>query len=291
MLTVATIGTLLERDIDILNVLLCTSFIILLANPNLAMDISFLLSCSAVAGIGLFYPLLRQTLYVNNRIISSLLIDPMLVGLSATMGVAPLILIVFKQLPIGGIILAPIITLILPPFLLAGLTGAGLMGIIPQIGSLFVLASVPFLKLLLSVTHLSAPFLPSLSCSFHWITLIPVYIWAIGKSIYNLSGKEWGCLCALLVILIIIWVPLFHPVVMHYSPRGIISTHRGDTLSQITPSHLTIKNVHIANVQYTLHPLYVIRKTPTREDTLTSGGKDLFFPCNIVITLQNENAP
>ncbi|HTF82386.1 MAG TPA: ComEC/Rec2 family competence protein, partial [Cytophagales bacterium] len=98
MYTVFQVGILLHQKVNLANTLFSSSFIILLIEPLMLLDIGFQLSFFAVCGIALFQPLFEHTFNTKNLALKALK-DLITVSISAQMGVLPLSLYYFKQFP------------------------------------------------------------------------------------------------------------------------------------------------------------------------------------------------
>lgn len=135
MFTVLTIGELLGKPRDNLNVLFFTAFVLMLIDPFTLFDIGFQLSFCAMLGIFLFYPSVSALFHPKNRLFKWFW-DATAIGFAAQLMTTPLSLYYFHQFP--------------NYFLLAN---TGLMltsGLILGIGiALFAFSYVPFLGWLL----------------------------------------------------------------------------------------------------------------------------------------------
>jgi competence protein ComEC len=99
MFTVIVLGECIGRRTNIFNNLALSAFIILLVNPFSLWDAGFQLSYAAVVGIIIFYPLIRNWFFFQNKILAFAW-NLSAVTLAAQILTLPLILFHFHQLPI-----------------------------------------------------------------------------------------------------------------------------------------------------------------------------------------------
>lgn len=92
------------------NMLLATATVMLLVNPNYLFDISFQLSFVAVAGIFMFYGPLYDLVRSRYKA-ANLFWSVFMVGLAASLVVAPLVSYYFGRIPVVGILINPVLLL------------------------------------------------------------------------------------------------------------------------------------------------------------------------------------
>jgi competence protein ComEC len=116
MLSLIIIGTTLNRNMNILNILAASAFVLLLINPYLLMNVGFQLSYLAVAGIVLIQPPLYAYIHFNNYIVDKLWAITS-VSIAAQLATLPLCLFYFHQIPnyflLSNIIAVPLSSLII----------------------------------------------------------------------------------------------------------------------------------------------------------------------------------
>ena len=116
MMSLWGVGQLLFRRSFSLNTMSATAFCMLLFNPLYLYDIGFQLSFSAVTSILLINPYLNNLYQTKNKIINYLW-QLIAVSISAQLGVLPLSIFYFKQVPLvfllTNICLIPLVTLLL----------------------------------------------------------------------------------------------------------------------------------------------------------------------------------
>jgi competence protein ComEC len=140
MITVYMYAESIGRKRDALNTLCFAAVIILIINPLYLFDIGFELSLFAVLGITLFYRKLRESfsrltdkleskkvaMKFVIKIIKSL-VDTVCVGISANIGVFPLICFYFGGLPIisilSNVIVVPVVSVLFPFVLVVSVLG------------------------------------------------------------------------------------------------------------------------------------------------------------------------
>ena len=111
-----SIGNYFNQPKAIYNALAISAFLILLVKPNAIFDIGFQLSYAAVLSIVLFQPFYKKFYFTDNKIVVYL-IDTILVSLAAQIGVLPLSLYYFNQLPLlfllANLVIIPLSSLVL----------------------------------------------------------------------------------------------------------------------------------------------------------------------------------
>jgi competence protein ComEC len=125
MFSVVALGKIVNRQSNIYNSLAVSALLLLLYNPNYLFDVGFQLSFAAVLSIVIFQPLVRKYSYSKHLIFLKIK-ELLLISLVAQIGVLPLTLYYFGQLPLL--------------FLLANLIAIPLSSIILILG----LALIPF---------------------------------------------------------------------------------------------------------------------------------------------------
>ena len=111
-----SIGNYFNQPKAIYNALAISAFLILLVKPNAIFDIGFQLSYAAVLSIVLFQPFYKKFYFTDNKIVVYF-IDTILVSLAAQIGVLPLSLYYFNQLPLlfllANLVIIPLSSLVL----------------------------------------------------------------------------------------------------------------------------------------------------------------------------------
>ncbi len=111
-----SIGNYFNQPKAIYNALAISAFLILLVNPNAIFDIGFQLSYAAVLSIVLFQPFYKKFYFSENKI-ATYFTDTILVSLAAQIGVLPLSLYYFNQLPLlfllANLVIIPLSSLVL----------------------------------------------------------------------------------------------------------------------------------------------------------------------------------
>ncbi|MDP5027211.1 MAG: ComEC family competence protein, partial [Flavobacterium sp.] len=179
-----SIGTYFNQPKAIYNALAISAFLILLVKPNAIFDIGFQLSYAAVLSIVLFQPFYKKFYFTENKI-GIYLTDIVLVSLAAQIGVLPLSLYYFNQLPL----LFLLANLVIIPLSTAVLVG----GIIILLFN-FVIPDFAILlgKLLSFIIHLMNDYI-------HWIAQFKSGI------ITNISFTGWLIFSLYLVIIAFIY--------------------------------------------------------------------------------------
>jgi competence protein ComEC len=111
-----SIGNYFNQPKAIYNALAISAFLILLVKPNAIFDIGFQLSYAAVLSIVLFQPFYKKFYLTENKI-AIYFTDIVLVSLAAQIGVLPLSLYYFNQLPLlfllANLVIIPLSTVVL----------------------------------------------------------------------------------------------------------------------------------------------------------------------------------
>lgn len=111
-----SIGNYFNQPKAIYNALAISAFLILLIKPNAIFDIGFQLSYAAVLSIVLFQPFYKKFYFSENKI-AVYFTDTILVSLAAQIGVLPLSLYYFNQLPLlfllANLVIIPLSSLVL----------------------------------------------------------------------------------------------------------------------------------------------------------------------------------
>ncbi|WP_333808904.1 ComEC/Rec2 family competence protein [Flavobacterium sp.] len=179
-----SIGNYFNHPKAIYNALAISAFLILLVKPNAIFDIGFQLSYVAVLSIVLFQPFYRKFYFSENKI-AIYFTDIVLVSLAAQIGVLPLSLYYFNQLPL---------LFLLANLVIIPLSTAVLIGGIITLFFNFVLPDVAILlgKLLNFIIHL-------MNVYIHWIAQFKSGI------ITNISFSSWLTFSMYLIIVAFIY--------------------------------------------------------------------------------------
>ena len=116
MFSLIAFGTFLNRKNFMFNAIAASGLLLLVYNPHFIFDVGFQLSYAAVISILLFQPFYQRFYYSKNKIIVYIT-DLFLVSLTAQLGVLPLMLLYFKQVPtlflLANFVVIPVATAIL----------------------------------------------------------------------------------------------------------------------------------------------------------------------------------
>lgn len=113
MFSFINLGLMINRQSTIINTISGSMILLLLFNPYYLFDVGFQLSYAAVFAIVLFYPVFKRWYYPQSKIVI-FFYDILIVSLAAQLGVLPLSLYYFHQLP-GLFLLANLVAI---PFLM-----------------------------------------------------------------------------------------------------------------------------------------------------------------------------
>ncbi len=116
MFSVIALGNFLNRRNSVFNAVAASFLILLIYNPLHIFDVGFQLSYAAVISILLFQPFYKKFYFSKNKIIVYVT-DLFLVSITAQIGVLPLMMLYFKQVPtlflLANLVVIPIATAIL----------------------------------------------------------------------------------------------------------------------------------------------------------------------------------
>lgn len=119
MFSVVQFGIMFSRSATSLNTLSLAWIVILIWNPDTLFDIGFQLSFAAMLAIVTLYPTLTSLLKPKNTVLRWLW-QLTAIGITAQIGVMPLIAYYFGQIPLLGILLSPILWFTLPVIITLG---------------------------------------------------------------------------------------------------------------------------------------------------------------------------
>lgn len=116
MFSLIAFGNFLNRKNSVFNAVASSFLILLIYNPLSIFDVGFQLSYAAVISILLFQPFYKKFYFSKNKIIIYIM-DLFLVSIAAQIGVLPLMMLYFKQVPtlflLANFVVIPLATVIL----------------------------------------------------------------------------------------------------------------------------------------------------------------------------------
>ncbi|NJM79276.1 MAG: ComEC/Rec2 family competence protein, partial [Flavobacterium sp.] len=116
LFTFISIGASFKQQNNIFNAVAVSALLLLIFNPNFIFDVGFQLSYTAVISILVFQPFYKKFYFTKHKV-GIYFIDIVLVSLAAQIGVLPLSLYYFNQLPllflIANIVVIPLASFIL----------------------------------------------------------------------------------------------------------------------------------------------------------------------------------
>ena len=161
MFSVIAFGTFLNRKNFMFNAIAASFLLLLIYNPLLIFDVGFQLSYSAVISILLFQSFYQKFYYSKNKIIVYIT-DLFLVSLTAQLGVLPLMLLYFKQVP----------TL----FLLANFVVIPVATVILIVGIIVLFLNFVYLPLALLLGKLISFLVETMNNYIHWLSSFQEYV-------------------------------------------------------------------------------------------------------------------
>lgn len=157
MLSFIILGSSLNKQGNIYNSIAASAFLLLLINPAMMMEVGFQLSYAAVIGIISIYPLLKNHIHHQNKIVDKIL-SILIVSVAAQIGTFPLAIYYFHQFPVY--------------FLLTNLVVILLATLIINLGFAFLLFSwIPVLSTFLQ--YFFGKLVESMNAFVSWIESLP----------------------------------------------------------------------------------------------------------------------
>ncbi|MBP1557906.1 MAG: ComEC/Rec2 family competence protein [Oscillospiraceae bacterium] len=237
MITIMNLAQCLRRQSDTLTSLMIAALIITLSSPDSLFSASFLLSCAAVIGIAVFAPKHNEKAGIIAAIKQS-------VGISAAaqLGTLPICAVLFKTVPLIGILANLAAVWLLTPIMLSGIAGVLLGFILPFAAEYLLIPSLLLIKLLKFIAHIFAgiPFSSEGFCEY-W---------------------QFGWLILSMVLLIIVFCR---------APKGFA---RSLSLSLCTAVYLTMA---VFSLIYTQDSVYSIEFEDSGSVAVVRGGHAVLF--------------
>lgn len=186
MFSLIAFGNFLNRKNSVFNAV-ATSFLILLVyNPLNIFDVGFQLSYAAVVSILLFQPFYKKFYFSKNKIVVYIT-DLFLVSITAQIGVLPLMMLYFKQVP----------TL----FLLANLVVIPIATAILILGIIALCLNFVAMPISLLIGKIISLLVELMNCYIHWLSSFQDYV------IKNITFTSLLTLVSYLIILsVIYWI-------------------------------------------------------------------------------------
>jgi len=119
MFTLYQIGIMTSRGGSSLNILAVSAFILLLVNPRNLYDVGFQMSYMAMVGITVLYRPLYSLVNPKNAPLRWLW-GLTVVSLTAQIGVMPLVVYYFGQMPLVGLLITPVVWFTVPVVIIGG---------------------------------------------------------------------------------------------------------------------------------------------------------------------------
>ena len=186
MFSLIAFGTFLNRKNFMFNAIAASCLLLLVYNPHFIFDVGFQLSYAAVLSILLFQPFYQRFYYSKNKIIVYIT-DLFLVSLTAQLGVLPLMLLYFKQVP----------TL----FLLANFVVIPVATAILILGIIVLFLNFVYLPLALHLGKIISILVEFMNYYIHWLSSFEDYV------IKNITFTPFLTVCLyLLIFSVIYWI-------------------------------------------------------------------------------------
>jgi competence protein ComEC len=161
MFSLMALGNFLNRKNATFNAVAASFLILLVYNPLTIFDVGFQLSYAAVTSILLFQPFYKKFYFSKNKIIVYIT-DLFLVSIAAQIGVLPLMLLYFKQVP----------TL----FLLANLIVIPVATVILMLGIIVLCLNFVAMPLSLLIGKIITFLVETMNCYIHWLSSFEGYV-------------------------------------------------------------------------------------------------------------------
>lgn len=208
-----SIGTYFNQSKAIYNAMATSALLILLFAPNAIFDIGFQLSYAAVLSIVLFQPFYKKFHVTQNKI-ALYFIDMMAVSMAAQIGVLPLSLYYFNQMPLL-FLLANLVIIPLSSFVLIyGIVLLGLNFILPELAVYLGKVLKLSIKIMNDYIHWIAQFKQGIisNISFSalmvltlYLVLIALMFWMYSKKRQQISYILLALFCFQLSYLVVKW--------------------------------------------------------------------------------------
>ena len=186
-----SVGTYFNQSKAIYNAMATSALLILLFSPNAIFDIGFQLSYAAVLSIVLFQPFYKKFHVTQNKI-ALYFIDMMAVSMAAQIGVLPLSLYYFNQMPLL-FLLANLVIIPLSSFVLIyGIILLGLNFILPELAVYFGKVLKLSIKIMNDYIHWIAQFKQGIisNISFSALMVLTLYLVLIALIFWMYSKKN-----------------------------------------------------------------------------------------------------
>ncbi|GIW62057.1 MAG: hypothetical protein KatS3mg089_0909 [Patescibacteria group bacterium] len=171
---------LLGRQNTAFVTLFLTASLMLLLNPDLIEDIGFQLSFAATAGMIFLRPHLaisKQDGKGSSKNLSFLIQDDLAATIAAQLATVPLLLAYFHSYGLLSVVVNALVLWTIPPLMIIGGVASLLGLILPPLGGLVALLSLPFLFYFETMVRIFAPITPIFSINFlPWPIIIGYYI-------------------------------------------------------------------------------------------------------------------
>lgn len=265
-------GEILNRPNSAANSLLAAAFFMLLYQPRYLFDAGFQLSFLAVLSIFLFYPLLKQFYMPTNRI-ARYFWTIALTSIAVQIGLAPLVIYYFHQLPILALMANLVVIPLLPLILGGGIVLIALESL--QISSGWLLMVE---KWLLDVVNQTSQTLSSwsfASVSHIWISPLTTCICFTATVLLYLCFRTKNIRYFIVSLVIVtagltisaynLYFPPFRSLIMVYNQKGNTCINIIDNRHNLIISNdtlITIKEIEAAAgdfwMKHNLHPAQII---------------------------------
>ena len=259
MFSFISIGKLLNRDVNIYNIIASAAFLLTAINPEIIFDVGFQLSFSAVTGIVFFQSYFQKLVTIKNKVLDYPF-QLFTVSIAAQIVTLPFTLFYFQQFPVyfwlTNLIVIPLVFVIVLVFILFLISNP------VQIMNLFIYKILNFLLTLLnySITRIDKlPFshLSNIDIDLLSTIIIVLIVITIGSLLFLFTYKK-------LVLVLILFTALFVNdsyeqikvsrkeaiVVFNVSHNTLICCKSGYKASLFANSHL-VKNKSVFS--YTLN--------------------------------------
>ncbi len=186
-----SVGTYFNQSKAIYNAMATSALLILLFSPNAIFDIGFQLSYAAVLSIVLFQPFYKKFHVTQNKI-ALYFIDMMAVSMAAQIGVLPLSLYYFNQMPLL-FLLANLVIIPLSSFVLIyGIILLGLNFMVPELAVYFGKVLKLSIQIMNDYIHWIAQFKQGIisNISFSALMVLTLYLVLIALIFWMYSKKN-----------------------------------------------------------------------------------------------------
>lgn len=228
MMIVLLFGDVVGRSYDMMSATALSGFLILLDNPLQLFHAGFVLSYSAIFGIGVLYPAMKELIRYDNSVV-----DGILVSLCAQIATLPAVLFFFYQAPSYGLLVNMIVLPFVSCLMLSGLL-AGVLGCIWIAMGVFMVGSANYLLEFYEWICRIGISLPGSLITVGKPSMVRMGLFLLLMVAFLIGAKVWKKRWTLILLLLSVLV-LFLPVHFNQLEITMLDVGQGDCIFIRTP--------------------------------------------------------